>query len=75
MSHTTSEAPKKRRSRVKQTSSLEARLVEQVARLRREALASTSPDGRERLLAKAREMEIAAGLSNWLRDPETHEPG
>jgi predicted trehalose synthase len=54
------------RRRFKQTSSLEERLVEEAARLRKEAQGTPPGIERERLLRRAREAETASHFTEWL---------
>lgn len=60
---------KKRRNRLKQSQTLEQRLVEHATRLREEA--KTLPPGsvRDAILMRAEQAEKGANLSNWLRSP------
>jgi hypothetical protein len=59
---------------VKQTLSLEDRLTRQVEKLRQDAEAAASPRERERLIRKARQLEVTARMSDWLRSPGLQPP-
>ncbi|MBR0874479.1 hypothetical protein JQ633_29270 [Bradyrhizobium tropiciagri] len=58
---------KKRRRRVVQTDSLEARLLERAEQLRGQAAALLPDLEKEALLKFARQAETGAGVSEWLR--------
>jgi hypothetical protein len=58
-----------KRRRIRQTASLEDRLVEAARRLRAEAEQMPAGAGRDKTLRKARQAEIAAHLSCWLTSP------
>ena len=58
-----------KRRRVKQTATLEDRLVQEAGRLRAEAARLPPGPGREEALDKARQAETAARLSDWLSSP------
>jgi hypothetical protein len=58
-----------KRRRVKQTATLEDRLVEEARRLRTEAARLPPGAGREEVLDKARQAETTARLSGWLSSP------
>jgi predicted trehalose synthase len=53
------------RRRFKQTVSLDQRLADEAARLRKEAIGTPPGIERERLLARARQAETAANMSGW----------
>jgi hypothetical protein len=57
------------RRRIRQTQPLEVRLAEEAKNLRETALLLPPGAVREAALRKARRMELAAGLSKWLRSP------
>jgi hypothetical protein len=57
------------RLRFKQLATLEKRLTEEAARLRREAEAAPPGIERERLVRRARQAETAAHMSEWLTSP------
>jgi hypothetical protein len=54
------------RRRFKQTQSLEERLSEEAARLRKEARGTPPGVERERLIRRARQAETASHMSEWL---------
>jgi hypothetical protein len=60
----------KRRRRVIQTQSLEDRLAQVANRLRNETKAMKPGPDREILLRRARQAELAAEMSEWLRSPD-----
>jgi hypothetical protein len=57
------------RRRFKQTQSLEERLSEHAARLRKQALHCASTVERERLNRLARHADAAADMNGWLKSP------
>ena len=59
----------KTRRRFKQTVSLEGRLAEEARRLRKEARGSPAGIAREHLLRRARELDTASRLSEWISSP------
>nr|WP_249159733.1 hypothetical protein [Bradyrhizobium tropiciagri] len=61
--------PKKRRRRVVQTDSLEARLLERARQLREKAAARAPGIEKEALLKLARQAEQGASMSEWLTSP------
>ena len=63
-----------RRRRVKQTSPLDQRLTDQAQRLRKEAEGTPPGIERERLLRKARQVEAAAQMEQWLTSSGQHVP-
>jgi hypothetical protein len=63
-----------KRRRVKQTATLEERLVEEARRLREEAGRLPPGPGREEALQKAQQAETAAHLSGWLSSPGLEPP-
>jgi len=63
-----------KRRRIKQTTSLEDRLVQEARRLRAEAEHMPAGVGRDTTLRKARQAEIAAHLSCWLTSPGLQPP-
>jgi hypothetical protein len=60
---------RKIRRRFKQTVSLEGRLAEEASRLRKEARGAPPGVGRERLLRKARELDMTIRLSESISAP------
>ena len=62
------------RRRLKQTSSLEERLTEQVQRLREEAKSLPPGIERERIIRKARQAETGARITEWLNLPGLQPP-
>jgi hypothetical protein len=63
-----------RRSRIQQTSSLEDRLIDAAARLRKEARSVPAGIERESILRKARETETALRIERWLSLGELQPP-
>nr|WP_247783605.1 hypothetical protein [Bradyrhizobium sp. 170] len=55
-----------KRRRVKQTSPLDQRLIDQAQRLRKEARGTPPGIERERLLRRARQAETAVHMEQWL---------
>jgi hypothetical protein len=55
-----------KRRRFKQTETLEQRLTEHAANLRNEAKATPPGFERERLIRRARQIEVACHMSEWL---------
>ena len=62
------------RRRLKQTTSLEERLTEQVQRLREEAKSLPPGIERERIIRKARQAETGAHICEWLNSPGLQPP-
>lgn len=62
------------RRRFKQTIALDQRLEEQAKRLRKEARETPSRIERERLMRRARQIEVAAHMSEWLSSPGLQPP-
>jgi predicted trehalose synthase len=62
------------RRRFKQTESLEQRLTEEAAKLRKEAQGTPPGVERERLIKRARQAETASHLSEWLTSPGLQPP-
>lgn len=60
---------RKMRRRFKQTVSLEGRLAEEASRLRKEARGAPPGVARERLLRKARELDMTIRLSESISAP------
>jgi hypothetical protein len=58
-----------KRRRVKQTTTLEQRLVREAQRLRAKAAAVPSGPDRDDILQRAQEIETTAQLSGWLSSP------
>ena len=56
-----------KRRRVKQTNSLEERLLERARQLRQQAAALSPGIEKEALLKLARQAEAGAGMTEWLR--------
>lgn len=54
------------RRRVKQTETLERRLTEEAAKLRKEAQGTPPGVERERLMRRARQAETASQMNEWL---------
>lgn len=63
-----------KRRRFKQTETLEERLGGEVIRLREEAKALPHGAKREKLIRKARQIETASHLSEWLTSPGLSPP-
>jgi hypothetical protein len=63
-----------RRRRLKQTTTLEERLVQEAERLRQEAEKLPVSSEREELLRKARQAETGSHLSEWLQSPGLRPP-
>ncbi|WFU35938.1 hypothetical protein QA635_16600 [Bradyrhizobium brasilense] len=61
--------PKKRRRRVVQTNSLEARFLERARQLREQAAALLPGIEKEALLELAQQAEVGASMIEWLRLP------
>ena len=57
-----------------QTPLLEQRLAQEAVRLRNEARGTPHGVERERLIRKARQIETASHLSEWLRSPGLQPP-
>lgn len=62
------------RRRFKQTTSLDHRLEEQAKRLRQEACGIPPGIERDRLIRRARQVEVAAHMSEWLSSPGLRAP-
>ena len=62
------------RLRFKQTTSLEERLDEEAKRLREEAELLPAGLARENVIRKARQAEVGAHMSEWLRSPGLQPP-
>jgi hypothetical protein len=62
------------RRRFIQTQSLEERLAEEAKRLREKAKSLRPGAIRKDLIRKARQAEIGAHMSEWLRSPELQPP-
>ena len=62
------------RRRITQTSSFEQRLALEAVRLRKEAQGMPYGVERERLIRKARQVDTASHLSEWLRSPGLQPP-
>jgi hypothetical protein len=62
------------RRRVKQTESLEQRLVEEAKRLRAEAQLLRPGAVRDAVIRKARQAEAGSHMSEWLRSAELQPP-
>lgn len=58
-----------RRRRFKQVVSLEQRLFQEAAKLRKEAQGTPPGIERERLIRRARQAETASHMSEWLTSP------
>ena len=63
-----------KRRRFKQEHSLEVRLAEEAESLREEAKVLAPGIERETLLKKARQADVAAHMSEWLRSPGLRPP-
>jgi hypothetical protein len=57
------------RHRITQIESLEARLANEAAKLRKEALGTPQGVERERLMRRARQAETGSHISEWLSSP------
>jgi hypothetical protein len=62
------------RRRVKHTTSLEDRLVEEAKRLREEANSLPPGIAREQAIRKARQAEAGSHISEWLSSPGLQAP-
>jgi hypothetical protein len=62
------------RRRFKQTETLEQRLSEEVAKLRKEAQSAPPGIERERLIRRARQAETASQMNEWLSSPGLQPP-
>lgn len=60
---------KKTRRRFKQTVSLGDRLTEEAQRLRKEAQVTPPGIRRERLMRRARQLDTAANVNEWINSP------
>ena len=60
--------------RFSQTETLEQRLVEEAAKLRKEAQGTPPGIERERLIRRARQAETASHMSEWLMSPGLQPP-
>jgi hypothetical protein len=63
-----------KRRRFKQTETLEQRLTEEAAKLRKEAQGTPPGLERELLIKRARQTETASHLSEWLTSPGLQPP-
>lgn len=63
-----------KRRRIKQTDILEERLGAEAIKLRQEAKSLPAGPKREELLRKARQAEVGAHMSEWLRSPGLRAP-
>jgi hypothetical protein len=63
-----------KRRRFKQTETLEQRLTEEAAKLRKEAQGTPPGVERERLIRRARQAETASHMSEWLTSPGLQPP-
>ena len=63
-----------KRRRIRQTDILEARLAEEARRLREQARLLPPGVQRESLLRKARQADVGAHISEWLRSPGLKAP-
>lgn len=63
-----------KRRRFKQTTSLDQRLEEQAKHLRQQALGIPPGIERDRLIRRARQVEVAAHMSEWLSSPGLRPP-
>jgi hypothetical protein len=64
----------KKRSRVKQTLTLEERLIEAAKRLREQAKILPASAERDELMRKARQAEITSHMSEWITSPGLQPP-
>jgi hypothetical protein len=64
----------KQRRRIKQTSSLQERLADAAARLRKEARGMPAGIERERIMQKVRQAETALRVDKWLNSGELQPP-
>jgi len=64
-----------KRRRFKHTTSLEERLADQAQRLREEAIDLPAGVEREGLLRKARQLEAASRMTEWLTSPSPSPTG
>jgi len=62
------------RRRVKQTETLQTRLLERAKKFRQQAAALLPSAEREALLKLARQAEAGASMSEWLRPPGLQSP-
>jgi len=62
------------RRRFTPTDSLEARLAEEAAKLRKEAHGTPHGVEHERLMRRARQAETGSHMSEWLRSPGLQPP-
>jgi hypothetical protein len=58
----------------KQTEPLDKRLVEQAARLRKEAQGTHPGIARDNLVRQAQQLETAAQMQDWLSSPDLRNP-
>ncbi len=63
-----------KRRRSKQTVSLEQRLTNEASRLREEARSMRPCARRDSLIRKARQLDIASHMSEWLNSPGLRPP-
>jgi hypothetical protein len=62
------------RRRFKQTETLEQRLTDEAAKLRKEAQGTPPGFERERLIRRARQAETASHINQWLSSPGLQAP-
>jgi hypothetical protein len=62
------------RKRIKQTESLEQRLIEEARRLRAQAKLLRPGAVRDDVIRKARQAEVGSHMSEWLRSAELQPP-
>jgi hypothetical protein len=62
------------RKRIKQTESLEQRLIEEARRLRAQAKLLRPGAVRDDVIRKARQAEVRSHMSEWLRSAELQPP-
>lgn len=63
-----------KRRRIKQTTSLEERLLRQAEQIRLQAEGMPPGQEREQLLKKARDADMGAHIEEWLRSPGLQPP-
>jgi len=63
-----------KRRRIKQTTSLEVRLLRQVEQIKLRAESMPPGQEREQLLKKARDADMGAQIEGWLRSPALQPP-
>jgi hypothetical protein len=64
----------KKRRRFKQSTTLEQRLADEAARLRKEAQGTPLGIERERLIRRCRQAEVAAHMAEWINSPGLQPP-